>query len=259
MWHFILETKREALTRTNISVWALFSCLVAIAGPFGTYEALSFPVRLVYWPLVIGASAIIGTAVYRFVALQLESDRIYLHSVLMVGAMTLVFTPMLWAMTHAFLPPEAGDTPTMFLLAGYVAAVSGVVCGIRHFLFGHKALVAPYKREEVPAPVTDVQPRLLRRLPQDFKAPILRLSVQDHFVEVVSSQTAHTVRMRFGDAIEEMEGCEGYCTHRSHWVAADAVAGVEREGGRVQLRLSNGDKVPVSRTYRTDLQAAGVI
>ena len=38
--------------------------------------------------------------------------------------------------------------------------------------------------------------------------------------------------MRLSDAVEELEGLEGAQTHRSWWVARDAVRGVERGDGR---------------------------
>ena len=67
------------------------------------------------------------------------------------------------------------------------------------------------------------------------------------------------IRLRFGDAIEEMDPVDGFCTHRSHWVARQAVSGAERERGKIFLRLENGDRVPVSRTYMPDLEEAGLL
>jgi DNA-binding LytR/AlgR family response regulator len=40
-------------------------------------------------------------------------------------------------------------------------------------------------------------------------------------------------------------------------VAADAVDRVERAGQRTLLRLTDGRHVPVGRSYRPDLKAAG--
>jgi len=63
--------------------------------------------------------------------------------------------------------------------------------------------------------------------------------------------------MRLGDAIAELEGLEGARTHRSWWVAKEAVAKVERFEGRATLTLKDGSEVPVSRGYARELRAAG--
>jgi DNA-binding LytR/AlgR family response regulator len=42
-------------------------------------------------------------------------------------------------------------------------------------------------------------------------------------------------------------------------VAADAVDGIEREGQRILLRLSDGRRVPVGRSFRPGLREAGWI
>ena len=55
----------------------------------------------------------------------------------------------------------------------------------------------------------------------------------------------------------EMEPTTGACVHRSHWVADGAVKGPERADGRLWLILENGDRVPVSRGYRSEAEARG--
>jgi DNA-binding LytR/AlgR family response regulator len=61
---------------------------------------------------------------------------------------------------------------------------------------------------------------------------------------------------RMEDAMRELGGL-GQRVRRSWWVAADAVEGVEREGQRTFLRLADRRRVPVGRSYRPDLKAAG--
>jgi DNA-binding LytR/AlgR family response regulator len=58
-------------------------------------------------------------------------------------------------------------------------------------------------------------------------------------------------------AVAELDPASGQQVHRSYWVARRAVASVERDGHRTALILSNGDKVPVSRTYLPALREAG--
>ena len=44
--------------------------------------------------------------------------------------------------------------------------------------------------------------------------------------------------------------------HRSHWVAETAVAGVERSGTRMDVRLRDGRRLPVSRANQKAVLAA---
>lgn len=100
--------------------------------------------------------------------------------------------------------------------------------------------------------------RLAERLPSPG-AQILRLTVEDHFVDVVTSEGTERLRMRFADAVAEMEPIVGHITHRSHWVSADSIDRAERKAGRWVLRLVNGDTVPVSRGCQPALIEAGII
>jgi DNA-binding LytR/AlgR family response regulator len=63
--------------------------------------------------------------------------------------------------------------------------------------------------------------------------------------------------MRLSDAIAELEGLEGAQTHRSWWVAKDAVEDARREGERVTLVVKGGVEAPVSRPNVRPLRQAG--
>ncbi len=137
-------------------------------------------------------------------------------------------------------------------------------------LFGRKfAVPAP-----APVPSPDQTPRqaplsatpppaapagpLLSRLPPTIGRDIIALSAQEHYTQVHSSTGSTLVLMRFADAITAAEAVtSGARVHRSHWVARHAVDGVEGEGARMVLRLNNGLKIPVSRSYR--LQTRGLL
>jgi DNA-binding LytR/AlgR family response regulator len=63
--------------------------------------------------------------------------------------------------------------------------------------------------------------------------------------------------MRLADAVAELEGVEGAQTHRSWWVAKDAILDARRGEGRATLNLRGGIEAPVSRTYARSLREAG--
>ena len=70
---------------------------------------------------------------------------------------------------------------------------------------------------------------------------------------------AELILMRLSDAIGEMDGIEGERTHRSWWVARDAVRTSRRDGRNLRLILHNGLEVPVSRTSVAKLKQLGWI
>ena len=88
----------------------------------------------------------------------------------------------------------------------------------------------------------------------------MRLTVDDHYVDVyLDDGTQHRVLMRLTDAIREMDGAPGFCTHRSHWVSATHIRRAIKQRNREFVVLNDGTQVPVSKTYREDVLAAGFL
>ena len=96
----------------------------------------------------------------------------------------------------------------------------------------------------------------LRRLPIDLRGPMIRIEAQDHYLKVVTVRGHTLILMRLGDAMSELAGT-GVQVHRSHCVTTDAVARHRRDGTRDILLMSDGVEVPVSRCFRSSVQAAG--
>ncbi len=118
---------------------------------------------------------------------------------------------------------------------------------------------APVARDPAPAvPLPAVAmpaSPLLSRLPPTIGRDIIALSAQEHYTEVHTSQGSTLVLMRFADAMTAAAAVtSGTRVHRSYWVARNAVERIEGEGERMILGLSNGMKVPVSRSYRLQIR-----
>lgn len=87
---------------------------------------------------------------------------------------------------------------------------------------------------------------------------VLALQMEDHYVRVHRPTRSELILMPLGRAIERV-GAEGLRTHRSWWVASQAVAAVEGDARSMRLHLSNGLVVPVACSAVTHLRAAGWI
>lgn len=113
--------------------------------------------------------------------------------------------------------------------------------------------------ESAPAvPATPPPSPFLDRIPPRLGRDLLALEMEDHYVRVHTGAGSDLVLMRLRDAIAALGGIDGLQVHRSYWVAAAAVDGVERKpDGKLTLRLRNGLRVPVSRSHVAAVRAAG--
>lgn len=243
--------------------WAVFSLLGIVAGPFGTLEGLSGPQRLLFWPVVIGAGIVLcaGLRVVVVEVFGLRGDLVGAPVLAVLAAV--VMTPPLYAATVQFLPESQAMRLHWVELGGLVFLCSISVSAMRYALAQQPRGAAANPTPASPAPAEvaphSAAPRLMARLDPALRAPLIRLSVRDHYVDVVTGAGQASLLMRFADALAELDGVCGLRVHRSHWVALDAVSRAERRAGKVQVRLCDGSAVPVSRPYQPDLIERGLL
>ncbi|MEM9684841.1 MAG: LytTR family DNA-binding domain-containing protein [Pseudomonadota bacterium] len=91
---------------------------------------------------------------------------------------------------------------------------------------------------------------LLRRLDRiEALSEINLLKAEEHYVRVRTEHDEEFIAYRFGKAVREIAGEDGFQVHRSYWVRRTAVAGLRETGSRIMLELADGSTVPVSRPY----------
>jgi hypothetical protein len=249
----------EVFAPRKLAIWAIFSCAVSIAGPFGTFDGMSWPLRLAYWSGLIGLSIPLHHAIRVLVERQWAGPGFWQSSIMMGLLFSALFSPIVWLVTQPLADRGMVTHVPLWIMALVTLLGSAVVRAV-HGLWHHDEL----ERRNSPVVVTAVEmpmlqpglaeqprevPRLLQRIDADKRGRIQHLSVRDHYVVVQTDLGQSTLLMRFADALNEVEGIDGIRVHRSHWVARTAVAGVERQGGKVHVRLRDGRKVPVSRSY----------
>lgn len=127
--------------------------------------------------------------------------------------------------------------------------------------FGFAAAGREPLAPRMPAPpiASDAQPAFMQRV----RRPIGRLmavSAEQHYLRVIGEAGDELILYRISDAIRELAPLrEGVQVHRSHWVAKDAVIDVERGENGIALKLGNGTRIPVSRSYRAGAAEAGLL
>lgn len=250
----MISTFKKILAEYNLLVLGpllvFLTLLAAQAKPFGA-EGVSFPGRFLFWSAVMILGALIAHFSARCIQRYAKNHRQIVRDVATVALVTTLFTPVLWVLIWLTALPETKDVPDLTTMLQYGTIFASGLLVLRRSFPG----LEPQSRQVEQI----ILPRLFRRLPDGFEGQVLRLTVHDHSVDVVTMDETFTIRSRFADAIDEMEPVIGYCTHRSHWVTRDAIESVERTGGRIYIRLINGDQVPVSRKYKPKLEEAGIV
>lgn len=247
----------------TLFVWLALWVTAVMAGPFGTYETMSVTIRVVYWGVIAASGITLGYTSFALTLCCLKSERNLAFPLLGAGVMTLIYAPFVAATQKILTIYSISLKVSSVAIIINIFVITAAVFIFRRFLWAgpqprsfDQVLEVRSHEENPSAP----EPRLMRRLPEGVKGPVLRLSANDHHVEVVTSNGHKALRMRMLDAIDEMEPVQGMCVHRSHWVALDAIARVEKiNAHKICVHLINGDEIPVSRKYRDHLVKAGLV
>ena len=239
-------------------VWAVLSIWLSVSGPFGTQDALPLLMRTLYWSGVVALSIVIGRTVRIAAEVVLEAQSEPLRRLGVAPIVALALAPVLWAYTQAF--PEALP-PSLLEFTGFVFLVAMGIQMIRWALAQHVLRFGTLGDHtlELRGAERDTLPRLLQRIDDNLRGALLRVSARDHYLDIYTEKGRAELLFRFSDALAELDGAEGAQVHRSHWVAWRAVAAAEREGARLFLRLVDGDRVPVSRTFQDIVAARGLL
>jgi hypothetical protein len=226
--------------------------VLALTGAFGM-GGTSLLFRLGYWLPVMLGGALWGHLCSRLVERHLDMDR---RPWLAVVALTLVISGplaiMVWVVTGLFFDDDRSVTLARLPdFLGPVLIVTGALSALNVFLARTPVQTHAAAAGARPA-------RFLDRLPFKLRGSLIRaVQSEDHYLRIHTDRGSDLILMRLSDALTELEGLEGAQTHRSWWVAKDAVRGVSRGDGRATLTLEGGIEAPVSRRYAKALREAG--
>lgn len=213
---------------------------------------MSVSERLLYWPILLAISLIFSYLVRATVKTMAPRQHQFSRDGLVIVLFSTLFAPMPSLVLAVLRGGQSEPALTFSDTYLLILIVASAVVIVRHLL----NMEAGPTEDKI-----DERPRFLRRLEGSVcPEQVLRLTVDDHYVEVyLTTGKTQRILIRFADAVDEMDGLEGMCVHRSHWVASQAIRSVEKEGGREFVVLSDDSRVPVSRTYRPNLVEAGWI
>lgn len=241
----------------SVATLVAIGAFLTFTNPFGATTGLPVWGAFAYWIGLVGigwlGGPVFGAAVRR-VAPQLPE--IWNTAIATAFVAVIVWlTILLVQLVIVRDPVPMSYWPRLYVLvAGISAAVAMIGWLVERAFAGPPGAVT-----HAPASGAAAKPvRFMERLPPKLKgAVIYAISAEDHYLKLHTSKGTDLILMRLSDAIAELEGLEGAQTHRSWWVARDAVESARREGDRMVLVVKGGVEAPVSRPNVRPLREAG--
>ncbi|MDA7427547.1 LytTR family transcriptional regulator DNA-binding domain-containing protein [Primorskyibacter aestuariivivens] len=220
--------------------------LLAVLGPFGTYESLGFAERLVYWVIVFSG---VGFFMHVILTTSLKAHwlaalppiaRLGVGAVLagLPGAAVVIFVH------GVFLPPLI-SADTLPVIWAQVTAIGWIVGAVEFLDWGRTS-------DDTPQLICT---RFHKRLPPELGDDIISISMQDHYAEVTTTLGTHMVLIRLADAMEELSDAEGVQLHRSHFALVSHLREIRRHGAKMRVVLSDGRELPVSTTHVDEVRS----
>lgn len=225
---------------------------LAFSGAFGSSGAPLWQ-RLAYWIPLLVAGGLWGHVCSLLVSRYVDSDaRPWLAILALTLVITGPLTVLVWGMTGLLFNGDLRHQSAIIHFFAPVALITATVSAVNVFLERERPV-------ETHAGAPGAAPaRFLDRLPPKLRgARLIAVQAEDHYLRLHTDRGSDLILMRLADALSELEGLEGAQTHRSWWVAKDAVASVARGDGRAALTLSENLTAPVSRRYARALREAG--
>ena len=188
----------------------------------------------------------IGVAVDEAVGRRLRRlwERIAVTSLLMTPMVaTLVMEIAALLTAHAFRPSYSlGFLWQVLVISALVMTLRALTWRPPRTVVETRTVIAP--------PLPEAEAAFRNHLSARRRgARLIAVQAEDHYLRVHTDAGEELLTMRFADAVKELARAHGFQTHRSWWVAAEAVESVRWRQGVGEARLAGGLTAPVSRTH----------
>lgn len=233
----------------DLGLWVAIGVVMAFLGPFGSAER-SLVERLVYWLICMVGGGLVGVAIDEPVRRRV--DHFWIRLLAVSAGMTPPVT-LLVGLTNASLGGMRLSLANVAEPWFQVFIVCFATMALRQLAWAQPRVVAA----EPPAQADPTEAFRRRLSAKRRGARLLAVEAEDHYLRVHTDAGAELIAARFADALAELAAAPGYRTHRSWWVAADAIEDVKWLRGRGEARVAGGLVVPVSRSNAGALRDAG--
>ncbi|MBB6507053.1 DNA-binding LytR/AlgR family response regulator [Rhizobium soli] len=254
IYPFLSSTLRELqLFVRSWRFWTTFALVVLIfvfTGPYGTLESMTLGVRLGYWLIIHTITWAIAISLSISAEVLLRRHLSHTLARMMVGALVaaLPIGFALGVVNYAFRgywTETDGGLQRALIALPLCALFCLLTYVVTHRQIAEVTVPAAAPQALTGSPASE--PQILSRLKPYNRGALVRLSVADHYTDVVTSRGHELILLRFADALKELDGTPGLQVHRSYWVADAHVEKLRRDKGRLFVVMKDGQEIPVSR------------
>ena len=222
-----------------------------ITGPFGTYLYASTVPRTLYWMFAISGGCAIWWSIGALGKKYIPAWP-YEWGEVLVAIPFALLNPVFLVVLHLGLNSAFGGRfPTVwsdFVISHLILSVFVILPAI--YMARQIVLEA---ETTVGRQAIDL---LFEKLPMKLRgATPFALSAEGNYVRVYTERGDDLVTSTFEDAVRAVSGIPGVRTHRSWWVAENAVRKVEKSGSSFVVILASGLEAPLGRRRRNALDA----
>jgi hypothetical protein len=254
--------------RRGFTVAFVIGILLAMLGALQT-STIPFLSRLAYWQILMLSGAMIGLGVSEAVEQwgRLRTQP-FLEMPLIGFLIALPLTLIVIGTSNMFFQSRAPGVQAFAFMFGITFVVSVAMTTLNYMIHWPGKTMPTTATPAIETPTKAVSPqtiteaisgRFAERLPLPLRQQkVIALQAEDHYLRVHLDDGQSTlILMRLSDAIAELPHENGAQTHRSWWVAKDAVQSVTKADGRATLTLGLTLEAPVSRSFYKALNDAG--
>ncbi len=240
----------------------------ALIGPFSTDRSDFLP-SLGYWAGLVACWFVVAALVDRGLRefAGYREAGVWAKRACLVMVASIPMLPVVAPATSALNGFEA-TIPEVAEMYWQIVLIASVVVVLADAILGAPNAAAPLRLQTLPttglieaspapaeaASAAPASSRLIERLPPNLRGALICLEMEDHYVRVHTSRGSALLLMRLGDAMNEAAPTAGLQSHRSWWVAEQAVEAFERSGRTGRIRLANGMTAPVSQRYLRSIE-----
>ena len=238
---------------TDVALLVALGLFMGAVGPFGG-DAMPAVARYPYWLANIVGGGLIGVAIDEALGRRVRgfASRVAVCSLLMTPPVALFVFGV--ALTEFGSTQRLPHIPTflwqVLVISVLVMAVRALVWRAPQTVIQTRTIVAP--------PLPEAEAAFRQRLSAKRRtARLIAVEAYDHYLRVHTDVGPELITLRFADALAELSRAHGFQTHRSWWIAADAIEAVRWGKGVGEARLAGDLTAPVSRSHAPTLKAAG--
>lgn len=245
------EMREMSRQRSSWLVLAGVTLILVLAGPFGTYDAMTFTERAIYWTLIAFGGFGIGSFCSMLITTWIENHAVNDNLALLLGG-ALAGVPVaayVALVGSVFFQEEFVGAFTA--LVPYCVPIVLIVAWLYELSATRIEPVSVSQRH-----VSDTSSAVWKKLPPEIGRDIVHIQAQDHYVRVTTTTGSTLILMTMNET-EAVFAKHGVIrVHRSWCVRLAHVQALKRRNGQAFASMITGDEIPIGRVYRRSVLGA---